>query len=54
MKFRQSKNDNSFITYDTRMKLHVHNHTMVIYIQYNFNEKPSTGYLVMDEDGKIH
>ena len=34
------------------MKLHVHNHNMVIYIQSNFHEIPSTDYLVMAEDGK--
>ena len=27
-------------------------HTIVIYIQYNFPETPSSGYLVMAEDGK--
>ena len=31
------------------MKLHVHNHTMVIYIQYKFNIIPSFGYEVMGE-----
>ena len=36
----------------TLMKLHMHNHTMVIYIQYKFHELPSIGYLVMAEDGK--
>ena len=34
------------------MKLHVHHHTMVIYIQYKFDEIPSIGYVVMAEDGK--
>ena len=34
------------------MKLQVHNLTMVIYIQYNFREIPSIGYLVMAEDRK--
>ena len=28
------------------------NHTIVMYIQYNFHETPSSGYLVMAEDGK--
>ena len=30
----------------------MHNHTVVIYIQYKFHEIPSFGYLVMAEDGK--
>ena len=30
----------SSITYDTLMKLHVHNQIMVIYTQYKFNEIP--------------
>ena len=47
LKFRQSKGNNSSITDDTLMKLHMHNHTMVIYIQYKFHEIPSAGYLVM-------
>ena len=34
------------------MKLEVHNHTMVIYIQYKFHEILSTCYLVLAEDGK--
>ena len=34
------------------MKLHVHNHTMVIYIQYKFLEIPFICFLVMAEDGK--
>ena len=37
LKFGQSKGDNSSITHDTLRKLNVHNHTMVIYIQYKFN-----------------
>ena len=32
---------------DTLMNLHVHNCTMVVYIQYKFHEIPSIGYLVM-------
>ena len=52
MKFRQSKGNNSSITEDIMMKLHVHNHAMVIYIQYEFHEIPSIGYLVMAEDRK--
>ena len=34
------------------MKLHVHNHTMVIYTQYKFLEIPFICSLVMTEDGK--
>ena len=34
------------------MKLHVHNHTLVLYIQYLFHDMPSIGYLVMAEDEK--
>ena len=34
------------------MKLHFHNHTMVIYIQDKFQEIPFIGYLVMAEDRK--
>ena len=34
------------------MKLHKHNHTMVIYTQHKFHEIPSIGYLVMVEEGK--
>ena len=33
------------------MKFHVHNHTMVVYIQYTFQEI-HIGYLVMAEDGQ--
>ena len=35
------------------MKLHMHNHIMVIYIQYKFDEIPFIGYLVIAEDGNI-
>ena len=35
------------------MKHHMHSHTMVIYIQYQFHEIPSIAYKVMTEDGKI-
>ena len=52
LKFRQSKGNNSYITDDTMMKRHLHNHIMVIYIQYNFDKIPSIGYLVMAEDRK--
>ena len=52
LKFSQSKNDNSLITYDILKKLHVHQHTMVIYIQNKFNEFIFICYLVMGEDGK--
>ena len=34
------------------MKLHMHNHIMVIYIHYEFHELLSLGYLVMTEDRK--
>ena len=34
------------------MKLHMHNHNMVIYIRYKFHETPSIAYKVMAEDGK--
>ena len=51
LKFRQSKGNNSSITDDTMMKLIMHNNTMVIYIQYKFQEISFIGYLVMAEDG---
>ena len=35
------------------MKLHVHNHTMVIYIRYKFHEIPSIAYTDIAEDRKI-
>ena len=35
------------------MKLHMHVHTIVIYILYKFQNIPSIGNLVMAEDGKI-
>ena len=54
LKFRKSKGNNSSITDDTLMKLHVHNHTMTIYIQYEFHEMSSIGYKVMAEDEKNH
>ena len=34
------------------MKLHIHNYTMVIYIQYKVHDIPFNGYLVLAEDGK--
>ena len=40
---RKSKGVNTSITHDTLIKLHVHNHTMVIYIQYKFHEISSIG-----------
>ena len=46
--------NNSSTSDDTLMNLHVHNYTMVVYIQYKFHEIPSIGYLVMAEDGKKH
>ena len=48
--FRQSKGNNSLITDDTQVKLRVHNHSIVIYIQYTFHEIPFIGYLVMADD----
>ena len=47
LKLRQSKGKNSPICNDTLMKLHVHNKTMVIHIQYKFQEIPFIGSLVM-------
>ena len=44
VKLRRSKGNNSAITDGTQIKLHVHNLTMVIYIQYKFHESPSIGY----------
>ena len=52
LKFRQSKGNNSSITDDNQKKLHIHNHTIVIYIQYKSNVSPSKGYRVMAEDAK--
>ena len=52
LKFSQSKGNNSSITDDTIIKLHVHNPKLVIYIQYKFHGIPSIGYLLMAEDGK--
>ena len=37
---------NSSTSDDTLMNLHMHNYTMVVYIQYKFHEIPSIGYLV--------
>ena len=54
LKCRQSKGSYSTIADDTLMKLHMHNHTMFIYIQYKFHEIPSIGNLVMAEDRKNH
>ena len=54
LKFRQSKGNNSTVTNDTLKQLHVHNLTMVIYIQYKFHEIPTFGYLVRAEDGTNH
>ena len=36
------------------MKVLVHNHTIVIYIQYKFHEIPSIAYKVMTDDRKNH
>ena len=48
LKFRQLKGNNSSMTDATLMKLHMHNHIMVIHIQYKFHEIPSFGYKAMD------
>ena len=50
LKFWQSKGNNSSITDVNLMKLHMRNHTIVIYIQYKLHEIPSIGYLVMAEE----
>ena len=34
------------------MKLHVHNYSMFIYIQFKFYENPSIGYVAMAKDRK--
>ena len=52
MKFRQSKGNNSAIAKVTPIKLHVHNSTIVLYIQRKFYEIPSIGYQVIAEDRK--
>ena len=52
LKCKQSKGNNSSITDYTLMKLHVHNHIMVIYIHYKFHESRSIVYKVMAEGGK--
>ena len=49
----QSKVNNLSITDDTLMKLNVHNNTMVIYIQYKFQEISFISCLVMAENGEI-
>ena len=49
LKFRQSKGNNSAITEDITIKLHVHNLTMAIYV---FSIFYPIGYLVMAEEGK--
>ena len=53
LKGRQSKGNNFFITDDTLMKLHVHGHTSVIYIQYTLHETPSIAYKAMAEQEKL-
>ena len=52
LKFSKSKGNNSAITHDYPIILHVHNITMVIYIQYKFHDFLSIGYFVMAEEGK--
>ena len=54
LRFKQSKGNSSSITNDKLVKLHVHNTTMVIYIQHKFHDIPFIGSLVMIEDRKIH
>ena len=51
-KLRQSRGINTSIAYEIVMKAHVHQHTMVIYIQYKFHEIAFIGYVDMAEDGK--
>ena len=51
--FWQTKGNNSAVTDDTQIKLHMQNLTMVIYIQFKIHAIPSIGYLVMAEDGKV-
>ena len=41
LKFGQSKDNNSSISDDTMVKLHVHYHIMVICIHFKFHEIPS-------------
>ena len=48
------KGNNSSITDDTLIKLYMHIHTIVIYIQYKFHEILSVSCLVMAEDRKNH
>ena len=51
LKYRHSKGNYSSIT-DDNLKIHMHIHTMIKYIQYKFHEIPPIGYRVMGEDGK--
>ena len=53
-KFRLLKGKNSNINDDTLMKLHMHVHTIVIYIQYKVRDILSIGNLVMAEDRENH
>ena len=46
----QPKGDNSSTSGDILMKLHLHHHTMVIYVQYSYY-LVSIVYLIMSEDG---
>ena len=52
MKFMQSKGNDSAITDDTPLKLHMYHFTIAIHIKYKFHEIPSIGYLVMAKDRK--
>ena len=45
LKVWQSKGNNSAITDDTPIKLHVHSITMVICIQYTFHDIPYISYI---------
>ena len=53
LKLREFKDNKSTWTDDIRNNLHVHNLTIVIYIQYKFHHLPSIGYLIMAEDRRM-
>ena len=54
LKFRQSKSNNSTITNDTRILLHVHNLIMVYIFSINFMLfQPIIGYIDMAEARKM-
>ena len=52
--FRQTKGNYSSITNDILMKFHMHNHTLVIFVLYKFNESTSISYLVIVEERINH